>query len=83
MSSKKKMKKACIWNRRGACSEKVIERLTAYEPDEWSKTTPGKALESDYSVQYCNFCLMSKLVDQVEELNENLVKIYKKLRSIP
>lgn len=79
----KKGKKACIWNRRGVCSESIIERLTEYEPDEWSKTKSGKALESDYSIQYCNFCIMTKMVEQIEELNENLVKIYKKLRPIP
>ena len=71
--------KKCIWNRRGDCSERVIERLTKFEPDDWSKTTPGKALESDYSIKYCNFCLMSKLVEQVEELNENIEKIYKRM----
>ncbi|TFG04885.1 MAG: hypothetical protein EU536_03570 [Promethearchaeota archaeon] len=78
-----KKSKSCIWNRRGSCSEQVVERLTTYKPDDWSKTTPGKAIESDYSIQYCNFCLMSKLVEQIEELNENLNKIYKKLRPIP
>lgn len=83
MSSTKKTKKSCIWNRRGGCSEKVIERLTQYDDDDWKRTTPGKALLSDNSIDYCNFCLMSKLVEQVEELNENLVKIYKKLRPIP
>ena len=79
MSTKKSTKKACLWNRRGDCSETVIERLTEYVPDDWSKTKPGKALESDYSIQYCNFCLLSKLVEQVEELNENLQKIQKRM----
>lgn len=83
VTEKKTTRKSCIWNRRGNCSEKVIERLTKYKPDDWGKTTSGKALESDYSIQYCNFCLMSKLVDQIEELNENLEKIRKKLRPIP
>ncbi|MHA1266430.1 MAG: hypothetical protein ACTSRS_14445 [Candidatus Helarchaeota archaeon] len=83
MSPEKKGRKSCIWNRRENCSESVITRLTTYEPDDWSKTTPGKALESDYSIHYCNFCLMSKLIEQMEDLNENLVKIYKKLRPIP
>lgn len=79
----KKGKKACLWNRRGECSERVIQHLTEYEPDDWSKTNPGKALESDYSIKYCNFCLMSEILEQMKELNENLNKIYKKLRPIP
>ncbi|MHA1652182.1 MAG: hypothetical protein ACTSYB_18525 [Candidatus Helarchaeota archaeon] len=79
MSHKKDAKKACIWNRRGRCSEKVIKRLTTYLPDDWSKTTPGKALESDYSIHYCTFCLMSKIIEQMEELNENLEKISKRM----
>ena len=79
MSDKKSGGKACLWNRRGDCSAKVVERLTKALPDDWSKTQPGKALESDYSIQYCNFCLMSKIVEQVEDLNKNLEKIYKKI----
>ncbi len=79
MSTKKSSNKACIWNRKGECSETVIERLTKYLPDDWSKTTPGKALESDYSIKYCNFCLMSKIIEQIEDLNENLEKIYKRM----
>ena len=79
MSDKKSGGKACLWNRSGDCSAKVIERLTRYVPDDWSKVTQGKALESDYSIQYCNFCLMAKMVDRIEDLNKNLEKIYKKI----
>jgi len=76
----KKKRQSCIWNRRGDCHG-MVEKLTSYEQKEWGKTLPGKALESDYSIQYCTFCLMAKLVEKIEELNENLEKVSKKMQS--
>lgn len=74
---KKKAKQLCIWNRKGTCHG-MVEKLTKYLPEEWSKTSSGKALESDYSIKYCNFCLMAKVIEQMEQINGNLEKIYKK-----
>jgi hypothetical protein len=56
----------------------MVEKLTTFLPDDWSKTKPGKALESDYSVKYCQLCLMSKLIEQLENVNENFEKLRKK-----
>jgi hypothetical protein len=74
---KKSTKQLCLWNRRGSCPN-MIEKLTKYLPEQWGKTNPGKALESDYSIKYCNFCLTAKMIEQLETVNENLEKIYKK-----
>lgn len=80
MTPEKKGHKNCLWHKRGDCTEKVIERLTKYMPEDWGKTSPGKALESDYSIQFCNFCLMAKMADQIEDLNDTLKKINKRMR---
>jgi hypothetical protein len=74
---KKSTKQACLWNRRGDCPG-MIEKLTKFLPEQWGKTNSGKALSSDYSIKYCNFCLMAKLIEQLETVNEKLDKIYKK-----
>ncbi|MHA1131831.1 MAG: hypothetical protein ACTSQI_10440 [Candidatus Helarchaeota archaeon] len=82
MSSRKKKGEACIWNRRGKCHG-MVEKLTEYEPDQWSRIKPGKALESDYSIHYCQLCLMSKIVDNLETINETIEKFLKKFVKSP
>ena len=74
----KKTRKACLWNRRNDCHG-MIEKLTEYIPDQWGKTLAGKAIESDYSIQYCNFCLLATMIERLEDLNETLEKIVKKI----
>lgn len=74
---KKSTKQSCLWNRRGDCPG-MIEKLTKYLPEQWAKTNPGKALASEYANKYCNNCLMAKMIEQLETVNENLEKIYKK-----
>ena len=76
----KKGHKNCLWHKRGDCTEKVIDRLTTFMPEDWGKTKPGKALESDYSIQYCTFCLMAKIAEQMEEMNKTLTKINKRMQ---
>ena len=78
----KKKGESCIWNRRGNCPG-MVEKLTEYIPDQWSKTKAGKALESDYSIQYCELCLMSKIAENLETLNETVEKFLKKFVKSP